>query len=176
VLQKRECHNCDDAQLGPIIGSLMTDLEKGIASTKGHLKITSVLGGVSVTIDNVSHGVAPLERDLDPGPHEVSFLHRGKVLETKPVKIEPGATLEMAAPTLTIEAPPPARKHSRTLPVSIAIVGAALAITGGVFLYYGSLGGPNEPYVYKNATKIGAPLAVGGAAGVIGGVIWAGTF
>ncbi|HEX5062313.1 MAG TPA: PEGA domain-containing protein, partial [Kofleriaceae bacterium] len=130
VLQKRECHGCDDAKLGPIVGSLMTDLEKGISSTKGHLKITSVLGGVSVTIDNVSLGAAPLEHDLDPGPHEISFLHRGKVLETKPLKIEPGATVEMAAPTLTIEAPPPAKQRSRALPVSLAVVGAALAVTG----------------------------------------------
>ncbi|HEY5950858.1 MAG TPA: PEGA domain-containing protein [Kofleriaceae bacterium] len=173
--QKRECHACDETQLSAVVHSLMTDLEKGIASTNGTLKVTSVLGGVTVSVDNESVGLAPVERPLSPGRHEITFSHRGTVLETKPVQIEPGATVELAAPELANERPV-APKRSRTTPVSLAIGGALLAAIGGVFLYYGSLDGPDEPYVYTNATKIGAPLSIAGAVGVIGGLVWAGTF
>ena len=34
---------------------------------------------------------------------------------------------------------------------------------GGTLLYYGSLDGPDEPYVYTHATEIGLPLTIAGA-------------
>jgi hypothetical protein len=51
--------------------------------------------------------------------------------------------------------------------------GVAAGVVGGVFLYYGSLGGPDERYVYDNATKIGVSITiVGGAAIIASGVLW----
>jgi hypothetical protein len=92
------------------------------------------------------------------------------------VKIEPGATLELATPTPPPDPPPVKKKGSLALPISLVVTGAALAVAGGVFMYYGSLDGPDEPYIYANAMKIGVPMSVAGAVGVIGGVVWAGTF
>jgi hypothetical protein len=84
--------------------------------------------------------------------------------------------LEVAPPAIVAE--PVEKRRSKTLPLSLLIGGAALAVTGGVFLYYGSLDGPNEPYVYTNANKIGAPLSItGGLALVAGSVLMVrGTF
>jgi hypothetical protein len=175
-LQKQQCKNCDDTQFAAIITTMLVELDKANANVKGKLKITSAVAGLMVSVDNASIGPAPLEHELAPGPHQVAFLHRGNVIDTRPVKIEPGATLELATPTPPPDPPPVKKKGSLALPISLVVTGAALAVAGGVFIYYGSLDGPDEPYVYTNAMKIGVPMSVAGAVGVIGGVVWAGTF
>ncbi|HEY5928011.1 MAG TPA: hypothetical protein VIV11_40270 [Kofleriaceae bacterium] len=175
-MQKAQCKNCDEAQFAAIVKTLMIGLEKATAPIKGRLKIMSALDGVMVSIDNAQVGPIPLERELSSGPHQLAFLYRGSVIESKPIRIEPGATLEVKPPPLPADPAPPPKPKSRTLPTSLIIGGAALAVAGGVFMYYGSLGGPDEPYVYTNATEIGIPLSIAGAVGVVGGIVWAGTF
>jgi hypothetical protein len=175
-MQKQQCKNCDDTQFAAILTTMLVELDKANANVNGKLKITSAADGIVVSVDNAPLGPAPLERELTPGPHQLAFTHRGTVIDTQPIKIEPGATLEVATPTPPPDPPPVKKKRSLALPLSVLLGGAALAVAGGVFMYYGSLDGPDEPYIYTNATKIGLPLSIAGAVGVIGGVVWAGTF
>ena len=175
-MKKQDCKNCDEKQFAAIVTQLLVELEKGTAQINGKIKISSAVDGMMVSVDNAPVGPAPLERELTAGPHQVAFLHKGNVIETKPVKIEAGATLEVVAPPLPAEAPKVKTKKSLLGPAALMLTGAALAVVGGVSLYYGSLSGPDEPYVYPNATKVGVPFAIAGAAGIIGGVVWVGTF
>jgi hypothetical protein len=65
-------------------------------------------------------------------------------------------------------------RHDRSaLGASLVGGGIALAALGGMFLHYGSLGGPDERYAYDNATTIGLSVTVVGSAAILaGGVLW----
>jgi len=166
TVDKRRCTSCDAAALAKAVDGLMATLAGASAINKGRVKITARSQGVIVWIDDVKHGVAPLERDLDPGKHELKFTAQGRTLRTQHVTIDPGRAVEVASPEL----------ESRPFPwVPASLVGGGIAagVVGGVFLYYGSLDGPDERYVYDNATKIGVPITlVGGVAIIAGGVLW----
>src|SRR6185503_20240309 len=61
---------------------------------------------------------------------------------------------------------------SRALPVALLSTGIAALITGSVFLYYGSLTGANQKYVYTESTPVGVGLvALGIGAGVGGSIL-----
>jgi hypothetical protein len=168
VVDKRRCERCDPAALGAVVNEMMRTLAGAStnASNKGRVKITARSPGVIVWIDNVKHGVAPLERDLAPGRHEISFADRGRILGTQNILVDAGSVVEVSSPEL-------GQRPFPLVPALLVGGGVATCLAGGVFLYYGSLGGPDERYVYDNATEIGvATTLVGGAAVVAGAVLW----
>ncbi len=62
-------------------------------------------------------------------------------------------------------------RASRTFPAILLAAGVATIAAGGVFLYYGSRGGPNDKYIYPDSTPVGiALMAIGGGA-TIGGTV-----
>jgi hypothetical protein len=61
---------------------------------------------------------------------------------------------------------------SRLGPSLLLGAGVALLATGGIFAYYGSLDGPDQKYVYSNATPIGIGLGAVGLGATVGGAIW----
>jgi len=73
-----------------------------------------------------------------------------------------------------LEHPKPTRTKlpPRLLPGAAIGLGAAFLISGTTYLYYGHLGGADDPYVYPDATKLGATLSIVGAGAVLGGALW----
>jgi hypothetical protein len=65
-----------------------------------------------------------------------------------------------------------ASRPSRLGPSLLLGSGVALLAAGGIFAYYGSLDGPNQKYVYPNATPIAIGLGTVGLGATIGGAIW----
>lgn len=64
-------------------------------------------------------------------------------------------------------------KHSSRLWPSLLMgAGIATLATGGIFFYYGSLGGADQKYIYPDSTPVGIALAAVGAGAAIGGTIW----
>lgn len=61
---------------------------------------------------------------------------------------------------------------SRLGPSILLGAGIATIAAGGIFLYYGSIGGGDEKYIYPDSTPVGIALAAVGAGGTIGGTIW----
>ena len=49
--------------------------------------------------------------------------------------------------------------------------GIAALIPGTIFLYYGSLGGPDQKYVYPGSTAIGVAFVAVGLGATVGGSI-----
>jgi hypothetical protein len=70
------------------------------------------------------------------------------------------------------EATPGGKRPSRLLPALVLGGGVATLGAGGIFLYYGSLGGPDQKYIYPNSTPVGIALAAVGIGATIGGTIW----
>ncbi|NVB82672.1 MAG: hypothetical protein HOV81_30120 [Kofleriaceae bacterium] len=62
-------------------------------------------------------------------------------------------------------------KPSRTLPAILLASGVAAIAAGGVFLYYGSRGGPNDKFIYPDSTPVGIALAAVGGGATIGGTV-----
>jgi hypothetical protein len=60
---------------------------------------------------------------------------------------------------------------SKVLPILLLGTGIAAMAAGGVFIYYGSIGGADQKYVYPTSTPIGIALGAVGAGAAIGGVI-----
>ena len=64
-------------------------------------------------------------------------------------------------------------RHASRLGPSILLgAGIATIAAGAIFLYYGSVGGEDQKYIYSDSTPIGIALAAVGAGGTIGGTIW----
>jgi hypothetical protein len=158
---KRTCSNCDDDALQATLAELMTALLNKGAGGNAHLKIS---GGANLTvkIDGTEIGAGPVDRELPPGSHDLVFLHDGDPVDIRRIDLESGAVLELQAPRLG-DRQSGYHGHSRLVPALLVAGGIAAAAVGGVFLYHGSLRGPDEPYIYTNATEIGLPLALAGA-------------
>ena len=172
VVDKRRCVTCDGVALAKAVDESMTALVGGGGIVKGRVKIAAPESdGLIVWIDGVKLGAAPLERDLDPGLHELKFIQRGRVIRSQTIAIEARKLLVIDSPAAERPAVEP-----RPFPWGVALLagaGVTAGIAGGVFLYYGSLDGPDERYVYDNATTIGVPtLIVGSVAVIASGVLW----
>jgi hypothetical protein len=61
--------------------------------------------------------------------------------------------------------------HSRWPALSLMGGGVATLAAGGVFLYYGSLDGPDRKYIYPDSTAVGIALCAVGAGAAIGGTL-----
>lgn len=62
-------------------------------------------------------------------------------------------------------------RPSRTLPLVMLAAGVATIAVGGVFLYYGSRGGPNDKFIYPDSTPVGIALCAVGGGATIGGTV-----
>lgn len=63
-------------------------------------------------------------------------------------------------------------RPSRIGPAIVLGAGVATLAAGGIFLYYGSIGGPDQKYVYPDSTPVGIALGAVGVGATIGGTIW----
>ena len=194
VADKRPCAHCSDKALAKSVGAMMTALAKSSGLDKGRVKIDSTPSGLVVKLDGLDIGVTPVEKDLGAGPHDISVVKNGHIAATKSITVEAGSEASIVIPaTETPPAPPPpppvkvvkevkvvkqvqvvtVTKSSRVVPDVLMLSGVAAMATGGVFLYYGSKSGANEPWVYPTATRNGTIIgATGAGVFVLGAILW----
>jgi len=164
VNEKRTCVQCDDAALSATIDGLMRDLSQKGSGGKGQIKINGEAQGLVVKLDGTEIGEPPVQRDVTAGSHELVFLQGGSPVDVRRVEVEAGSIVEVTAPRVVNKKPVVTNgKRGKLVPMLLTVGGIAAVAAGGVLLYYGSLRGPDEPYVYTNATEIGLPLALAGA-------------
>ncbi|MGE5182328.1 MAG: PEGA domain-containing protein [Acidobacteriota bacterium] len=175
--EKRWCKHCDDAALRGTVDQLMTFLAASTGLGKGSVEIHSRPEGAVVAIDGKAVGAAPVTKDVAPGPHEISLQRDGVTMNSKLVKIEPGASVEVSLAVVEVAArrapPPPPPPWNAGMKWAVALVagGAAAAIPAGIFFYYGHKGGPDTPLVYPDATRDGVIFTVAGVASITAGVL-----
>jgi hypothetical protein len=141
--------------------------------------------------------------ELDPGKHVVRYVHDGKETTLKVVlnqgergRLLVATFVDRAAPKREVQAPettePPVNDSKRSiLPLVVAGVGAAAAITGGVLFGVGSgsvpdscsmatkecAAPPGDPAFAKAASGVelantGIAIGITGAITLVGGIVW----
>jgi hypothetical protein len=161
--ETKSCGQCDDAKLAVTVDGILDALVHKAVDGKGMLEINGS-GDIQVQLDGADLGTAPIKQEVPMGSHELVFVHSGSPIGVRRIEVDEGALVAVAVPHLP--APAPAKGtggRSRTLPITMTLLGLAATAAGGTLLYYGSLRGPDEPYVYTNATEIGLPVALAGA-------------
>jgi hypothetical protein len=124
-----------------------------------------------VLIDNQQIGVTPLSRDLAAGSHTVTLMHGGKKVASKKIAVEGGEQLKVTLKAKEPEEAEPATHGSRVGPALLLVAGVGALGAGGVLLYYGHKGGPNDMYIYPDSTPIGIGVIAVGVGATIGGAI-----
>lgn len=170
--EARPCEGCDDTKLWVAVDAALGVLLHKAADGKGSIKVSGP-GDVTVQLDGKEVGHAPLEQDVQVGSHELVFVHDGAPVGVHRVEVEEGVVVPVTAPQAALAASGGGGGRSRVGPIVLTLTGIAAAAVGGTLLYYGSLDGPDDPYVYTNATEIGLPLALAGAAAAgAGTALW----
>jgi len=168
--EKRWCRHCDDAALHQTVEQLMSSLANTTGVGKARLEIHSKPEGAIVALDGAQIGVAPIAHDVTPGPHQITLKRGDRVIGSRMVKVEPGATVETTV-AVVVTAEPSKWPPERIAAAGLAGGGAIALVAGGVFLYYGHKGGPDAPLVYPDATRNGVICTVVGAGAVVAGAL-----
>jgi hypothetical protein len=120
--------------------------------------------GIVVTGRNVTFNVYWFEKAKDPvGERRVCDTCEGTEWHELTDKM-----LDRLTGSVVTVGPRP----SRLGPAIVLGAGVATIAAGGIFLYYGSLGGPDQNYVYPDSTPVGIALGAVGLGATIGGTIW----
>jgi hypothetical protein len=162
--ERRVCEHCKTDAWHAILDTMMTVLATGQVEL-GALKVTSDPPGMIVLLDNNQIGVTPLETRVPVGKHRVDVTSGGRAMGTRRVMVN---TRRAASVEVTASVD---QGSSRVGPALLLVAGVGALGTGAYFLYLGSLGGPNEKYVFTGATPIGVGVMAVGIGATIGGAV-----
>jgi PEGA domain len=173
IQQHRACPHCTETDWHDAIDDVLGALVRASGTPTGHLKLDSSPRGLEALLDGEPIGTTPVERDVAAGSHRVSAVHDGHRSSRK-IAITPDDTTEV---TVDANVEDVVERPSRVLPVSLLGTGIAALITGSIFLYYGSLTGSNQKYVYTESTPVGVGFLVVGIGATLGGsvLLWQST-
>jgi hypothetical protein len=171
ISEKRVCEKCGEDAWRGLVEGMMTALAGASQVATGHLKLVSRPSGMIVLLDNQQIGVTPLERDLAAGSHTIKLTHAGRVMASREVEIRAGELNRISMKAEAHDDGEPEPHGSRLGPALLLIAGIGALGTGGVYLYYGQKGGPNEKYVYPDSTPVGIGVLAVGIGATIGGAI-----
>jgi hypothetical protein len=163
--QRRICEHCAETSWHGVVDDMLVTLSKTGAVKTGRLAIGSKPPGMTVVLDKQEIGVTPLERDVAAGPHRIVLTHLGTRVGSRKVDV-----IENENTELEIDASEPERP-SRLGPLALAAGGVAAIGVGAGFLYFGSLGGPNQKFNYTDSTPIGIGFLAVGIGAAVGGSI-----
>jgi hypothetical protein len=163
--EKRGCEKCTDEDLDATLDDMLVALAKSSEVT-GRLILRSRPEDLVALVDNNQVGQTPLERDLPAGKHKIVIMQGGERVGDGTVQIVAGETTK-----LTLTARSDESYVQKVGSVALITAGFGLLVTAGVMISYGSKDGPNEMYVYDNATGIGLICGGVGLLGVVGGAL-----
>lgn len=172
--ERRVCEKCIGEEWHSSVDQMM-DAFASQTTEQGHLHVESDPPGLMVLFDYVQIGFTPLDKDVPAGHHRVDLMHGERHVGKKAVQIDAGDTTEVKIKAKVDDEAVVAGGSggSRLLPGIIMGAGIAAVGVGGVFLYYGSLGGADNKFVYPDSTPIGiGVLAAGVGATVIGSILF----
>ncbi|HEY1811342.1 MAG TPA: PEGA domain-containing protein [Kofleriaceae bacterium] len=167
IQQHRACPHCTDTAWRDAVSDLLAALVRASGTPIGHLKLDSTPSGLSVELDGEPIGTTPVERDVAAGPHRVSTVRDGHKSSRK-IAVTPDDTTEV---TIDADVADVVERRSHALPASLLGTGIAALIAGSIFLYYGSLTGSNQKYLYTESTPVGVGFIVVGIGATLGGSV-----
>jgi PEGA domain-containing protein len=171
--ERRVCEKCTEDSWHGIADSMMSALAGSSQSQLGHLKIDSEPQGMIVLLDNAQIGVTPLERDVPTGHHRIELTHAGRSVGARQVDVTAGDSedITIRAKLGGGEGGGGGGGGSKTVPLILLGTGVAALGTGGILLYYGSLGGSDQKFIYPDSTPYGIGALALGLGAAVGGAI-----
>jgi hypothetical protein len=186
VADKRGCKPCTTNVLRDSVAELMAQLLDQSGLEKARISVASPPGLV-VMLDGTNVGITPIEQDVPPGDHLISLEREGKEVGSTKITAAIGATTEVTVPinsvplpTTTSQAPVIVKQEareghrpSRIVPGLLIVGGLGAIAVGGTYIYLGTRTGPDDPYIYRDANRIGIiSSAAGGVALLTGLILW----
>jgi hypothetical protein len=168
IAERRACEHCTEDAWHAVADQVLDALTAQLVKT-GHLHVESEPTGLIVFFDNEQVGLTPLDRDVPVGHHRVDLLRDGHHVGRRNVEIDANDTTEVHIKA-KIES---SERGSYTVPGIVLGSGIVALGAGSILLYYGSLGGSSQKFVYPDSTPIGiGAIAAGVGATVIGSVLF----
>ena len=171
IAERRACEHCSEDEWHGVADQVLDALTAQLVKT-GHLHVESEPTGLIVFFDNAQVGLTPLDRDVPAGHHRVDLLRDGHHVGRRNVEIDANDTTEVHIKA-KLESTGGGGGGSYTVP-GIVLGGGIVALgAGSILLYYGSLGGSSQKFVYPDSTPIGiGAIAAGVGATIIGSVLF----
>jgi len=165
VSERRACEDCTADVMRGTVDTIMNELAAN-AGTSGRLKISSKPAGATVVLDHEVVGVAPVERDVTPGKHQIVLMQGTREAGRRSVTLNAGETVEIS---IAVHVKPEER-HSR-IPGSIVLGLGIAGIAAGVTLYAASQTDDGSRYKYVDTKPAGIGVGIGGIAATSIGLI-----
>jgi hypothetical protein len=168
IAERRACEHCTEDEWHGVADQVLDALTAQLVKT-GHLHVESEPAGLIVFFDNEQVGFTPLDRDVPVGHHRVDLMRDGHHVGKRNVEIDANDTTEVHIKAKTESS----EGGSYTVPGIVLGSGIVALGAGSILLYYGSLGGASQKFVYPDSTPIGiGALAAGVGATIIGSVLF----
>jgi hypothetical protein len=168
IAERRACEHCTEDEWHGVADQVLDALTAQLIKT-GHLHVESEPAGLIVFFDNEQVGLTPLDRDVPAGHHRVDLMRDGHHVGKRNVEIDANDTTEVHIKAKTESS----GGSSYTVPGIVLGSGIVALGAGSILLYYGSLSGASQKFVYPDSTPIGiGAIAVGVGATIIGSVLF----
>jgi hypothetical protein len=170
VAERRACEECSADALAGTVDAIMKVLSPS-AGNSGRIKIDSKPTGATVVLDHEVIGVAPIERDVAAGPHEVVLMNGSHEVGRRSLTVHATETAEITIPVHEIRDVAPAPRHSRVPAAIVLGVGIAGVVTG-TLLYVKTPKDDGSQPTYYDTKPAGIGIGIGGVAAVAIGLVW----
>jgi hypothetical protein len=169
VAERRACEECSADALKGTVDTIMAVLAPQ-AGGGARIKISSKPPGATVVLDREVIGVAPIERDVAPGPHEVVLMKGTHEVGRRSIKVHSDETAEITIPVKEPVDIPVAQHHSRVPGAIVLGVGIA-GIAAGTIMYVASQTDDGSRYKYLDTRPAGIAVGIGGVAATAIGLL-----
>jgi hypothetical protein len=166
VSERRACEECNADAMRGTVDTIMNELAAN-AGQSGRLRVSSKPPGATVVLDHEVVGVAPVERDVTPGKHEIVLMQGTREAGARSVTLHAGETVEIS---IAMHLKPEPEKHSR-IPGAITLGIGIAGMAAGVALYVGSQTDDGSRYKYTDTRPAGIGVGIGGLAATSIGLI-----
>lgn len=166
VSARKFCERCTDATLKTTADDLMSALVKAAPQSTGKLKLTSNPIGASCTIDGKPAGATPVDKDIPPGPHEITVERERHETARRSITVKAGEVTAVDVALVEVKAKP------RLLPLIAMGAGAAMIVTGVVMLAIDQDKGRDQPLFIRNTGPAGVGILAGGVVVAGAGFLW----
>jgi len=166
VSARRFCERCSDDTLGTTADELMASLAQAAPHTVGRVKVTSDPAGATCSIDGTPVGPTPLDREVAPGPHEITIQRDNHRTATRSVTVAAGEVTQVDVALTEVGG------SRRLFPVIAMGAGAAMLVTGIVMIAIDEDKGRDQPLFIRNTGPTGVALSAAGIVVAGAGYLW----
>ena len=171
LAERRACEECSSDALKGTVDTIMGVLAPQ-AGGGARIKIMSKPPGATVVLDREVIGVAPIERDVAVGEHEVVLMKGTHEVGRRSLKVHAEESAEISiAVKEPVDVPIVVAPHHSRVPGAIVLGIGIAGIAAGSILYATSQTDDGSRYRYTDTKPAGIAIGVGGVAATAIGLL-----